>query len=84
MTNYDKLSFTSGNNKGYSLDSFKTFGKLIKDNGNKIMTISEAEIKENKYAEKLDELRAYPVKRSKYIDLKETVSKTVKTFCDGW
>ena len=48
------------------------------------MTIDEAEIKQNKFAEKLDGLRAYPGKRSKYIDLKETVSKNVKTFYDGW
>ena len=48
------------------------------------MTKDEAEKKQNKFAEKLDELRAYPVKRSKYIYLKETVSKIVKTFYDGW
>ena len=48
------------------------------------MTKDEAEIKQNKFAEKLDESRAYPVKRSKYIYLKETVSKIVKTFYDGW
>ena len=60
----------------------KVYG--LKDICRKIMTIEEAEIKQNKFAEKLDELRAYPVKRSKYIYLKETVSKIVKTFYDGW
>ena len=28
---YDKISFTGGNNKVYGLDSFKTFEKLIKN-----------------------------------------------------
>ena len=48
------------------------------------MAIDEAEIKQNKFAEKLDELRAYPAKRSKYIDLKGSVSKNVKKFYDEW
>ena len=42
------------------------------------MTIDGAEIKQNKYAEKIDELRAYPARGSKYIGLKESVSKNVK------
>ena len=28
---YNKISFTGGNNKVYGLDSFKTFEKLIKN-----------------------------------------------------
>ena len=81
---YEKLSFTGGNNKVYSLDSFKIFQKLTKDIRNKNMIIDEAEIKQNKFAEKLDELRTYPARRSKYIDLKEIVSKNVKNCYDGW
>ena len=46
----DKLSFMGSNKKVYGL----------KDICRKIMTIEEAEIKQNKFAEKLDELRAYP------------------------
>ena len=38
----------------------------------------------NKYAEKLDELRAYPARGFKYIDLKESVFKNAKNFYDGW
>ena len=56
--NYDKLSFTGGNKKVYGLGSFKTLEKLIKDIFRKNMAIDEAKIKQNKYAEKLDELRA--------------------------
>ena len=52
---YNKLSFTGGL-KVYGLDSFKTFEKLIKDIRNKNMTIDEAEVKQNKFTEKLDEL----------------------------
>ena len=81
---YNKLSFTGGNKKVYGLDSFKTFEKLIKDIRDKNMTIDEAEVKQNKSTEKLDELRAYPVRGSKYIDLKESVSKNVKNVYDGW
>ena len=33
------------------------------------MTIHEADIKQNKFAEKLDGLRAYPARGSTYIDL---------------
>ena len=81
---YDKLSFTGSNNKVYGHDSFKTLDKLIKDIRNKNMAIDKAEIKQNKFAEKLDKLKAYPAKRSKYINLKESVSKNVKKFYDGW
>ena len=48
------------------------------------MTIDEAKIKQNKFAEKLDELRAYPAKSFKCINLKESVSKYVKNIYDGW
>ena len=33
------------------------------------MTIHEADIKQNKFAEKLDGLTAYPARGSTYIDL---------------
>ena len=77
---YDKLSFTGGNKKVYGLDSFKTFEKLIKDISSKDMTIDEAEIKQNKFAEKLDELRAYSARSFKYTNLKQSISKYVKNF----
>ena len=48
------------------------------------MTVDEAEIKQNKYTEKLDELRTYPAMGSKYIGLKESVSKNIKKFCEWW
>ena len=57
-----------------------TLEKLIKDILSKNMTIDRAEIRQNKYAQKLDELRAYPARMSKYIDSKESVSKNVKNF----
>ena len=71
------------NKKVYSLDSFMTLKKLIKDVLSKNMTIDRAEIKQNKYAEKLDELRDYSARMPKYIDVKESVSEKVKTFYDG-
>ena len=77
---YDNLSFVGGNKKVYGLDSFTTFEKLMKDICNKNLTIDKAEIKQNKFAEKLDELRVYPARRSKYIDLKESVFENVKNF----
>ena len=48
------------------------------------MIIDEKEIKQNKFAEKLDESRACPAIGSKYIDSKESVSKNFKKFYDGW
>ena len=48
------------------------------------MTIDVAEIMQNEYAEKLAELRTYQARGSKYIDLKESVSKNAKKFYDGW
>ena len=48
------------------------------------MTIDVAEIMQNEYAEKLAELRTYQVRGSKYIDLKESVSKNAKKVFDGW
>ena len=42
------------------------------------MTKNEAEIKQNEFAEKLDKLRAYPARRSKYVDLKQSDSKNAK------
>ena len=44
------------------------------------MTIDEAEIKQNKFAEKLDELRAYSARSFKCTNLKESISKYVKNF----
>ena len=76
MTNYLLWAVT----KVYGLDSFKTFEKLIKAIRSKNITISEAEIKQNKFAEKLDELKAYPARGSKYIDLKESISKKWELF----
>ena len=81
---YQKLSFLGRNNKVDGLDSFKIFEKLIKDIHNKTMTTDKAEIKQNKFAEKFDELRTYPTRRPKYIVLKKSVSKNVKNFYDGW
>ena len=48
------------------------------------MTIDVAEIMQNEYAEKLAELRTYQARGSKYIDLKESVSKNAKKVFDGW
>ena len=72
-----------GNKNVYGLDSFKTFEKLIKDIRNKKMATDEAETKQNKFAEKLDELRACPARGSKYIDLKESAFENAKNFYDG-
>ena len=70
--------------KKFSLGIFKTLEKLIKDILSKNMTIDEAKIKQIKYVERLDELRAYPARGSKYIGLKESVSKNVKKiYTDG-
>ena len=80
---YDNLSFVGGNKKVYGLDSFTTFEKLMKDIRNKNLTIDKAEIKQNKFAEKLDELRVYPARRSKYIDLKESVFNVKNFVTDG-
>ena len=72
-----------GNKNVYGLDSFKTFEKLIKDIRNKKMATDKAETKQNKFAEKLDELRACPARGSKYIDLKESAFENAKNFYDG-
>ena len=42
------------------------------------MTLDKVEIKQKKYAEKLDELRVPPARESKYVGLKESISKNVK------
>ena len=62
---YAKSSFTGGNKKVYGLKNFKRLEKLIEDMWNRDMTIDDAEIKQNKFAEKTDELRAYPARGSK-------------------
>ena len=68
----DKLLFTGGNKKDYSFKNVKTLEKLIKIyNGN--MTIDKVEIKQNEFSQKIGELRAYPARGSKYIELKESV-----------
>ena len=71
----DKIPCIGGNKKFYSFDSFKTLEKLYKDIPYKNMTIDKAELKQNKIAEKIDDLRAYPARGSKCIDLKESISK---------
>ena len=72
---HDKISFIGSNEKVYILDSFKTFERLIKDIPYKNMTIDKAKLKQNKIAEKIDDLRAYPARGSKCIDLKGSISK---------
>ena len=42
------------------------------------MTIDEAEVKQNEFLEQLDELRAYPTRRSEYTDLKENACINLK------
>ena len=81
---YEKLSFTGSSRKVYGLDSFKTFEKLIKDVRNKNMTIDKTQEKQNKFADKLDDLRAHPGRGSKYIDLKVRISKNLKKISDRW
>ena len=71
---YDILFFAGDNKKPYGLKNFKTFEKLIKYIYNRDMTIDEADVKQNEFAKQLDELRAYPARGSKYIDLKESAS----------
>ena len=48
------------------------------------MTIEETEIKQSEFAEELDKLNAYPGRKSKYIDLKESVFKNIKIFHEVW
>ena len=48
------------------------------------MTIDETQVKQNKFADKLDDLRAHPGRGSKYIDLKVRVSKNLKKIYDRW
>ena len=47
------------------------------------MTIDKAEVKQNGFTEKLDDLRAYPARDSKFIYLKESVSKNVEKIYEG-
>ena len=77
---YDKLFLIGGSKKLYGLKNFKTLEKLIKDIYNQDTTINEAEIKQNEFAEWLDELKVSQARRSKYIDLKESASKNLKNF----
>ena len=51
--------------KVYSIDSFKTFEKLINDILNINMTADKPERKQNKFSEKLDRLRASTATGSK-------------------
>ena len=81
---YDKLLFTGGNKKIYGFKNFRTLGKLIKSIYNRDMAIDEAEIKQNEFAGKIDELRAYSARVSKNIYLKESASKNTKKFYDRW
>ena len=72
---HEKISFIGSNKKVYSLDSFTTFERLIEDIPYKIMAIDKAELKQNNIAEKIDDLRSYPSRECKCIDLKESMSK---------
>ena len=53
-----------------SIEENVDFDKLSFTGSNKSMTIEEAEVKQKKFTEKLDDLRAYPARESEYIDLK--------------
>ena len=75
---HDKLFFMGGNKKYYSFENFKTVKKLIKDIHSKKVTIDWAEIKQNEFFKKIDELRAYPARGPKYIDLRKMFLKTKK------
>ena len=46
--------------------------------------IDAAEVKQDEFDKMFDILRAYPARRSEYIDLKESTSKNTKNFHDGW
>ena len=68
---YSKLSFTGDKKILLGFTNFKTLENLIKDLFNKNMTTDEAEIKQRNFSEKLDKLRVYPARGSKYIESKE-------------
>ena len=81
---YDNYLLQVVTKKVYGFKNSKTLEKLIKGLHNRNMTIDKAEIKQNEFAEKHNDLRGFLAKASKYIDLKKSVSKNVKNFCDGW
>ena len=80
---YNKLFFAGGK-KSYGLMNFSTLEKLVKHIYNWDLSIDEGQIKQNEFAEWLDERKACPARGSKYIDLKESASKKVKKNYDGW
>ena len=81
---YKKLSSWDGNRKHYDFTNFKTLKELIKGICDKNMTIDVTERKLDEFAKMLDALKAYPAKKSKYVKLKENLSKYAKIFYGGW
>ena len=80
---YKKIKITGGNNVTNDFSDFKTFNNLSKDFHFKKMLIHDAEMKQNEFDIKLNNLSWYSPRNQKYIDAKNKLSDNAKNFYEG-
>ena len=81
--NYKKLSFTGGNKVAYDFRDFKTFSDLFSNLRFKKMSIDDAEMMQNEFNSKLNDLRKYSAREQEYIEAKNNLLKNVNNFYKG-
>ena len=78
-----KLIIRGGNNATYNFSNYKTFKELFRDLYFKIMTINDAEMKQNEFNSIIDALNNYFSRTQKYIEAKNSLLNNAKNFYKG-
>ena len=78
-----KLIIRGGNNVTYNFSNYKTFKELFRDLYFKIMTINDAEMKQNEFNSIIDALNNYFSRTQKYIEAKNSLLNNAKNFYKG-
>ena len=80
---YRKLKIRGGNNADYDFSDYKTFKELFRDFYYKIITIDEADRKQDEFNGRIGVLENYTLRNNKYVGAKNKLLNNAKYFYDG-
>ena len=80
---YRKLKIKGGNMKDYDFSDYRTFKELFRDLYYRIITIDEAESKQDEFNAVLHVLKNYSPKHDKYVTLKNNLVDNASKFYEG-
>ena len=80
---YRKLKIKGGKMKEYDFSDYRTFKELFRDLYYRIITIDEAESKQDEFNAVLHVLKKYSPKHDKYVTLKNNLVDNASKFYEG-